>query len=74
MSGDWARCATSGSFSTDDEQQTLENLEVIFGEKTELDAHFSLQRALRWWVVVHVPPAMLLLGLMTVHIVAVLYL
>ena len=63
-----------GQFLGDDERSRLDDLQAIFGEKTELDAHLSLQRALRWWLVLHVPPSMLLIGLMTVHIVAVLYL
>ncbi len=43
-------------------------------EKAELDVHLSLQRALRVWLVLHVPPAIALLGLLAVHIFAVLYL
>ncbi len=61
-------------FLADDEKARLDDLQAIFGEKTELDAHLSLQRALRLWVRLHVPPAMLLMGLLAVHIVAVLYL
>jgi hypothetical protein len=61
-------------FLADDDRKRLTDLQAIFGEKTELDAHLSLQRALRLWIVFHVPPAMLLLAFMTAHIVAVLYL
>ena len=43
-------------------------------EKAELDVHLSLQRALRAWLVLHVPPAIVLLGLLAVHVFAVLYL
>ena len=61
-------------FLAEDERSRLDDLESIFEEKTELDAHLSLQRALRWWVVLHVPAAMLLMAMLTVHIVSVLYL
>jgi hypothetical protein len=54
------------------ERQRFEDLQAILTEKTELDAHYSLQRVLRVWLVIHVPPAMLLLALAAVHIAAVL--
>ena len=50
------------------------DLRALIAEKAELDVHLSLQRALRAWLILHVPPAMLLLGLLAVHIFAVLYL
>lgn len=59
-------------FVEDDDRERLADLEAIVREKFELDAHYSLQRVLKTWVVLHVPPTMLLLGLMTVHIFAVL--
>jgi hypothetical protein len=61
-------------FLAEDEQARLDDLQAIFGEKTELDAHLSLQRALRLWIWLHVPPSMLLLGALAVHVAAVLYL
>ncbi len=42
-------------------------------EKMELDAHFTLQRLLRLWPIIHVPPAMCLLAAIAVHIAAVVY-
>ena len=50
------------------ERPRLEDLKTLFTEKLELDAQYSLQRILRAWVVLHVPPALLLLGLMLFHI------
>jgi hypothetical protein len=50
------------------------DLRAILSEKAELDVHLSLQRALRAWLLLHVPAAILLLGLLAVHIFAVLYL
>jgi hypothetical protein len=52
----------------------LSAVERIASDKLDLDVHMSLQRALRAWLVVHVPAAAVLLGLMVVHVVAVLYL
>jgi hypothetical protein len=49
-------------------------LRAIVTEKAELDVQLSLQRALRMWLLLHVPPAIVLLGLLAVHIFAVLYL
>lgn len=57
-------------FLTEDEQRKLEDLKTIFVEKLELDAHYSVQRALRLWTVLHVPPAGVLMGLLAVHVVA----
>jgi hypothetical protein len=52
----------------------VQHLRAILAEKAELDVHLSLQRALRTWVLLHVPPALALIGLLVVHIFAVLYL
>jgi hypothetical protein len=56
------------------DRDRVRDLRAIVTEKAELDVHLSLQRALRAWVVLHVPPAIVLLGLLTVHVFAVLYL
>ena len=48
-------------------------LRTIVNEKAELDVHLRLQRALRAWLLLHVPFAIVLLGLLGVHIFAVLY-
>jgi hypothetical protein len=56
------------------DRDRLEELKSIVSEKAELDVHLSLQRALRAWLILHVPPAIVLLGLLAVHIFAVLYL
>ena len=39
----------------------------------EMDAHYTLQRVLRWWLYLHVPAAYLLAALVAVHLFAVLY-
>jgi len=61
------------SFVPDADRGRLADLQTLVIEKMELDAHFTLQRLLRLWPVVHVPPAMCLLAAIVVHIAAVLY-
>jgi hypothetical protein len=51
-----------------EDKDKLEELTSLFTEKLELDAQYSLQRILRSWLWIHVPPAGLLIGLMSVHI------
>ena len=46
----------------------LDDLVSIVIEKMELDAQYRLQRVLRGWLVLHVPPAGLLMGLLVVHV------
>lgn len=55
-------------FVKEDERTRLEDLRTLFVEKLELDAHYTAQRALRGWTVMHVPPAIVLLALLFVHI------
>jgi hypothetical protein len=56
------------------DKERLEALSGIVRDKLDLDAHMSLQRALRAWLIAHVPAAALLLALVTVHFFAVVYL
>ena len=51
-----------------EERGKLDRLERMFRAKLELDAHYSLQRALRWWLMAHVPFTMLLLFLVAIHV------
>jgi hypothetical protein len=64
--------ARISNFLAEDERPKLEDLKTIFIEKLELDAQYSVQRALRMWTLLHVPPAALLLGLVIIHIAVVL--
>lgn len=59
-------------FVSAEERERLEDLKTLFVEKLELDAQFSVQRTLRTWTVLHVPPAALLLGLLVIHVAAFL--
>ena len=61
-------------FLSDEDRDRLRDLEAVVTEKVELDAHYSAQRALRLWLPVHLFPAMALLGLLAVHVLAVAYL
>ncbi len=55
------------------EQEKLGALQDMYRTKLEIDAHFTLQKALRWWLYLHVPVSILLIALLALHIFAVLY-
>lgn len=55
------------------ERRVLDELRSVVSTKLELDAHYTLQRPLRWWLYGHVPPSLALLALVAVHLAAVLY-
>jgi hypothetical protein len=61
------------AFVGDADQDRLQDLKVIVTEKMEIEAHYALQRALRLWPLVHVPPAMLLMAAIVFHMAAVWY-
>ncbi len=50
------------------EKEKVQDLMNIFTEKIELDAHYSLQGILRRWLIIHVPTAGVLMGLLAIHI------
>jgi len=56
------------------DRQRLDDLEAIVQDKSDLDAQLSLQGLLRGWLVLHVPPAIALIGLLAVHMIAVVWL
>lgn len=55
------------------EKEKLAELERLYQTKLELDAHYTLQQVLRAWLWVHLPPSLVLLALVAVHVFAVLY-
>ncbi len=57
----------------DEEKERLEGLESLMQAKVDLDVHYTLQQALRSWLWLHVPPSVLLLVLVILHIATVLY-
>ena len=58
--------------ATSTDAESIIALETIVQDKLALDTHRGLQQLLRVWLVFHVPPAIALLGLVTVHVLAVL--
>lgn len=57
-------------FVAADQKARIDDLTSIYTEKIELDAHYSLQGILRRWLLLHVPTAGLLMGLLAIHIFA----
>lgn len=60
-------------FVEPEEKPKVDDIMGILSDKMELDAHYSLQRLLRRWLWLHVPPAGLLMALLAVHIFAWLW-
>ncbi len=57
-----------------EEKEIVTDLMTIRMEKMDLDVHHTLQGILRHWLILHVPPAALLMSLLVIHILAwVLY-
>ena len=61
------------NFLGGEERARLDQLEELAVTKLELDAHYTLQRALRWWLYAHVPFSVVLVILVGFHIFTVLY-
>lgn len=55
------------------ERADLDRLEELLRAQLELDAHWTLQRPLRWWLWLHVPPSLVLVLLVALHVAAVTY-
>jgi len=56
-----------------EEKEKLDQLELIYKTKLEIDAHFTLQKALRWWLYLHLPVSIVLIVLVALHLYTVLY-
>ena len=69
----WREVAYLRDILDPEEAGRLMELETLVRTKLELDVHFTLQPLLRWWLVVHLPPAIVLFGLVLVHIGTVVY-
>jgi hypothetical protein len=61
------------AFVPDGERDRLDDLRTLVIEKMELDAHYTLQRLLKLWPFVHVPPAICLLAAIVAHVAAFWY-
>lgn len=55
------------------ERTTLDEIQELYRTKLEMDAHYTLQRTLRAWLYLHIPAALLMFGLLGLHILFVLY-
>lgn len=55
------------------EQVLLEDLREIYREKKEIDVQYSLQRILRYWLLVHVPCSYALWVVVAIHVVSFFY-
>jgi len=60
-------------FLPSDEKDKLDRLELYYRTKLEIDAHYTLQKTMRWWMYTHVPLSLVLLILIGFHLFAVLY-
>jgi hypothetical protein len=56
-----------------EDREKARELQNIYRTKLELDAHYTLQKALRWWAYLHIPVALAVVVLLGLHIFAVLY-
>jgi hypothetical protein len=57
----------------DDGRRSLDELEELLRTKMEIDASYTLQRVLRWWIWLHAPTSFLLIAVVAVHIGGSLY-
>jgi hypothetical protein len=55
------------------ERARIAELKQIVATKIELDAHYGVQRMLRAWPLLHVPPAIVLLAAVIAHVASVWY-
>ncbi|MGH7493690.1 MAG: hypothetical protein ACREOO_15035 [bacterium] len=55
------------------EKEKLDRLQSFYKTKLEIDAHYTLQRTLRWWLFLHVPLSLVVLVLMMIHLLSVWY-
>ena len=58
---------------TAEQAEALGEVRRLHRAKRDMDVHYALQRVLRTWLVLHLPPAIVLLGLVALHIFFVLY-
>jgi len=54
-------------------EDALASLQKMHATKLDLDRHFALQSLLRGWLYLHLPVAVVLIGLVAVHVFMVLY-
>ncbi len=62
-----------GRYLSSEEQAKLGALKEIYRTKLEMDVHYTLQSALRTWLWVHIPVAIITAVLLLIHVFAVVY-
>ena len=60
-------------FLDEEDTRRVQELRALVRTKLEMDAQYTLQKALRWWVYAHAPVALALMVLIVFHVFAVLY-
>lgn len=60
-------------FLSGEEKEKLAQLENMYKTKLEIDAHYTLQKALRWWLYLHLPVSIVLVILVALHLFTILY-
>ena len=55
-----------------EDAKRVEQIQALVRTKFEMDAHYTVQRALRWWLYAHAPAAIALVVLVLFHVFAVL--
>lgn len=58
-------------FLGEEEGEVLAELQQLYRTKLEIDAHYTLQQPLRWWLSFHLPAALLLAAFVILHLVSV---
>jgi len=56
-----------------EETARLDGLSRLLETKIEMDAHYTLQSALRWWLYLHVPTSIVLVLFLAAHLFTVFY-
>ncbi len=56
-----------------EQKEKLDALQAMYQTKLEIDAHYTLQKALRGWLYLHVPVSIVVLVLLALHVFAVVY-
>jgi len=73
IQSEFRQFAYLGKVLSEKDSESLQQLEAIYKTKLELDAHYTLQKALRIWLYAHVPTSLFLLVLVALHLFVVRY-
>ncbi|MFK7848219.1 MAG: hypothetical protein AB8G77_23225 [Rhodothermales bacterium] len=71
--GDLKPFAHLGKYVDPADKNQLDELEAIYKTKLEIDAHYTLQKTLRTWLMLHIPVAIVLFVLIIIHVLTVVY-